>query len=101
MGETSVVIVMLGPCLKVYQSVINNVKWRPSHGMGLKLRESLVVSSLTFCSTFSHYTFYRQDKLCAKGFVARLVFQSFHCKSSPVIAGDQFRLHIPITRSLN
>lgn len=64
--------------------------------MGLKLRESLVVSPLTYCSIFCHYTFYRQDKLRAKGFVARLV-----CKSSPDIGGDQFRLHIPITRSLN
>ena len=95
LSQSSQRAVLLGPCLQVYESIINSVR----SGLCLLWHGTQIWSiiSYPFLQFLLHpYPFAscRQDKLWISYFVSGLVFWSLYCKSCLVKWGGCFRFYV-------
>ena len=96
LGESSLMTVMLGSCLQVYQNTINSlVGWASPHGMGLKLSQSLVGNSLDFCSIFIPVYPIGRTNCRSKVFETELFSHSLHQKAYFITGDGWFKIHMP------
>lgn len=80
LGETSLMTLMLGSCLQIYQNIINSCRGELSL-VDLILGQELIGHTLKFCSIFYPCTSYSQDKFWVQGVVAQSAFEPCHWRS--------------------